>query len=227
MDRELLKECLEAGMSLSDIGALLERDPSTVGYWVKKHGLEANGRRRNSPRGGLTKEQLEPLIEAGVTYREIASRLDRSISTVRYWAREHGLAKPRGIVRQDLDRAIADGSRTIVRVCRRHGETEFAIVGSERRPRCKKCRAEAVARRRRRVKELLVREAGGKCELCGYSRSVCALEFHHRDPSKKSFGIAYRGITRGIDEVRREVEKCVLLCATCHAEVEGGVASLS
>jgi ferredoxin len=31
-----------------------------------------------------------------------------------------------------------------------------------------------------------------------------------------------RGITRAIDAVRAEVEKCVLLCSNCHAEVEAG-----
>jgi transposase len=227
MDREFLSECLEAGMSLGEIAALVDRDPSTIGYWVNKHGLRANGNARYAARGGLTKEQLEPLVRQGLTYREIAARVDRSVSTVRYWMTEHGLANPRRFGREEIERAVAEGRRTVVRDCRRHGETEYALVGSERRPRCKKCRAEAVARRRRRVKEILVQEAGGKCELCGYSRSLCALEFHHRDPSQKAFGIAYRGITRGIDEVRREVQKCVLLCANCHAEVEGGVASLT
>jgi hypothetical protein len=92
--------------------------------------------------------------------------------------------------------------------------------------RCKKCRAEAVARRRRKVKEILVEEAGGCCVICGYDRSVCALEFHHRDPSQKAFGLAQRGITRSIAEVRREAEKCVLLCSNCHSEVEHGVTRL-
>lgn len=122
---------------------------------------------------------------------------------------------------------MANGSRTLVATCPRHGETEFAIVGSRRRLQCKRCRAYAVAKRRRRVKQTLVEEAGGKCVICGYNRCVAALEFHHRDPDTKSFGLAHRGVTLGIDRVREEAKKCALLCANCNAEVEAGFTDLT
>jgi hypothetical protein len=80
-----------------------------------------------------------------------------------------------------------------------------------------------VLRRRRRVKEILVSEAGGACRLCGYDRCLAALEFHHLDPTTKSFGLAFAGVTRGIAEMRTEAAKCILLCSNCHAEVEAGV----
>lgn len=80
-----------------------------------------------------------------------------------------------------------------------------------------------VARRRRRLKEILVAEAGGACRLCGYNRFLGALHFHHVDPTEKRFQLAARGITRSAAVAREEARKCVLLCANCHAEVEGGV----
>jgi hypothetical protein len=43
---------------------------------------------------------------------------------------------------------------------------------------------------------------------------------------KKSFGLASRGITRSIDQVREEAKKCVLLCSNCHAMVEAGAIAL-
>jgi hypothetical protein len=58
MDRGLLKGYLDQGLSLPQIGALVDRDPSTVGYWVQKHGLVANGQDKYAPRGGLTRESL-------------------------------------------------------------------------------------------------------------------------------------------------------------------------
>jgi hypothetical protein len=226
MDRKFLEDCLADGMSLTEIGALTNRDPSTVGYWVHKHGLIANGQAKYAPRGGLSREELEPLVESGLTLREIAAELDRSVPTVRYWIDKLGLAEPRSFRKREIDAAVEAGARTVTRRCRCHGETEFAIVGSEHRPRCKKCRAEAVARRRRKVKRLLVEESGGECALCGYDRCYDALEFHHRDPSTKSFGLAQRGVTRAIAQVREEAKKCVLLCANCHAEVEAGVGAV-
>ncbi len=79
-----------------------------------------------------------------------------------------------------------------------------------------------MAERRRKVKRILVAEAGGRCSRCGYDRCIAALQFHHLDPSAKSFTLSSKGVTRGIDRARAEARKCILLCANCHAEVEAG-----
>jgi hypothetical protein len=62
------------------------------------------------------------------------------------------------------------------------------------------------------------------CPLGGYSRSVTALQFHHLDPAQKAFSLSHRGVTLALEAARAEAAKCVLLCANCHAEVEGGIA---
>jgi hypothetical protein len=76
------------------------------------------------------------------------------------------------------------------------------------------------------VKQRLIEAAGGRCVLCGYDRSPAALQFHHATPADKAFSIAQGGVTRSLDRALAEARKCVLLCATCHAEVEAGVATL-
>lgn len=58
---------------------------------------------------------------------------------------------------------------------------------------------------------------GSKCERCGYDRNYAALDLHHIDPNKKEF-IFRELIGRPWDVVIAEVEKCELLCKTCHAE---------
>ena len=92
--------------------------------------------------------------------------------------------------------------------------------------RCERCRKDRVVARRRRVKALLVEEAGGHCLLCGYDRYPGALQFHHLDRSDKSFGLGVRGMARSLERCREEARKCVLLCGNCHAEVEGGIATV-
>ncbi len=232
MDRDRLKRYLEQGLSLIEIGALENRDPSTVGYWVKKHGLVANGKSKYAPRGGLTREQLAPLVESGATLQEMADALDRSIRTIRYWIAKHGLElrhKRRGkrprIPREQVDVALANGRRTLRGECRVHGPAVFVIENS-RRVRCRECRKERVVEWRRRTKRKLVAEAGGCCQLCGYHRCMAALQFHHLDPSQKKFSLSVRGITRSIEKIRAEAAKCVLLCSNCHAEVEVGYTEL-
>jgi len=86
---------------------------------------------------------------------------------------------------------------------------------------------ERVAARRRRIKEILVAEAGGACRICGYDIYVGALQFHHRDPSAKRFTVSRGGPTGSLDSMRQEARKCVLLCANCHAEVEAGLVLLA
>jgi transposase len=221
MDRDLLEGLLSQGLSLEQIAILVNRHPSTVGYWVRKHGLVANGRRTHSPKGGLTREELEPLVRSGRTLREIAGESACSISTVRYWIARYELERPIDVRRRDRTRALANGERTVVRSCERHGETIFVIEKSGRM-RCRRCRMERVAEWRRRTKARLVQEAGGKCRLCGYQQCQAALEFHHLDRAKKAFALSLRGVTRSIRELREEAAKCVLLCANCHAEVEVG-----
>ena len=61
---------------------------------------------------------------------------------------------------------------------------------------------------------------GGKCMLCGYSKNHAALEFHHSDPASKKFQLDQRSLAnRSREEVIREMEKCILVCANCHAEI--------
>ncbi len=71
---------------------------------------------------------------------------------------------------------------------------------------------------RKRLKERLVEYKGGKCEICGYNRCISALEFHHLDPSQKDFAIC-SGDVKSYETMRKEVDKCILVCANCHREI--------
>lgn len=227
MDRGLLERYLEQGLSLERIGALEDRHPSTIGYWIKKHGLSANGNGRFAGRGGLTREDLATLVASGASLRSMAETLDRSAPTIRYWMKKYGLRTSRRHGRTEQSRAARAAGRTrFTSVCQRHGETEFLAL-PRGRSRCATCNSEAVARRRRKVKEILVADAGGSCGLCGFVGSPAAMEFHHLDPDEKSFALSAGGLTRSLERMRKEAAKCILLCAICHAEIEAGVRPLA
>ncbi len=67
---------------------------------------------------------------------------------------------------------------------------------------------------------------GGKCVMCGYSRYSGALDFHHKDPSQKDFGLSTKGLTRSWEKIKEEIDKCVLVCANCHRELHAGITQL-
>ena len=113
-----------------------------------------------------------------------------------------------------------------VRECARHGTTEFALYGqADPRWRCKRCVGEAVNRRQRKVKRILVDEAGGCCTLCGYDRCISNLHFHHVDPKTKSFAMS-TATGKSLARYRQEAAKCLLVCANCHGELEAGILEL-
>jgi len=47
------------------------------------------------------------------------------------------------------------------------------------------------------------------------------LEFHHPDPKAKEYNISDRMTT--FEDIQGELDKCHLLCATCHREVHEGL----
>jgi hypothetical protein len=228
VDRTSLERLLAQDLSLAEIGRRVGLHESTVGYWTEQHGLAAVNRAKHVGRGGIARDELEALVEGGLSIAQIAESVGRSKASVRHWLEKYRLrtsGRSGGRSRQGAAEARDAGSPEAALVCPSHGVTTHV-----REPRgyyrCRKCRQEAVVRRRRKVKEILVEEAGGRCQFCGYDRCVAALHFHHVDPEAKEFGVAQRG-ARSIERLRPEVRKCILLCSNCHAEVESGARSTS
>ena len=83
---------------------------------------------------------------------------------------------------------------------------------------------EAVESWRKRKKKALVEYKGGKCQCCGYSRCIEALEFHHLDPNIKSFTIS--GKSKSFNSLKSEVDKCILVCSNCHKEIHAGLINI-
>jgi transposase-like protein len=229
VDRSSLESLLQQGVSLAEIGRRFGRHESTVAYWLQRHGLRAVNREKHAPKGRLERAELEAMVGAGRSVAEIARAVQRSKPTVRHWLRCYGL-KTHGVFgrRMAQPRALARtaGLEVAVLRCERHGETEFAL---DKRGyyRCKRCNSQAVARRRRAMKQILVEEAGGACTVCGYERNVRALHFHHLQPAEKRHEISARGAAMALKRLQTEARKCVLLCANCHAELEAGLIVLT
>lgn len=61
-------------------------------------------------------------------------------------------------------------------------------------------------------------DLGGKCNKCGET-DIFKLHFHHIDPTQKEFQLSK--ITAHIPWaiIKHELDKCILLCANCHASL--------
>lgn len=72
--------------------------------------------------------------------------------------------------------------------------------------------------RLRTNKKLAIDYKGGGCIHCGYNKCAGGLDFHHRDPSAKD--INWKKMrTWDIEKIKKELDKCDLVCRNCHAEL--------
>lgn len=86
---------------------------------------------------------------------------------------------------------------------------------------CKKCASDNTTAHQKTHKQKCLAYKGGKCQVCGYDKCARALQFHHVDPNGKDFCIAtYR--CRAWETVKAELDKCLLVCSNCHAEIHDG-----
>lgn len=222
VEREQLERWLAEGVSVEEIARRVGKHPSTVAYWLEKYGLRSVHADRHAARGAIPRARLATLVARDLTVREIAAEIGRSPTTVRYWLQRHQLQTT--AVARRKGRRVAAAARESAH-CDVHGDTPH-VLRPDGSWRCARCAADAVTRWRRRVKQILVAEAGGRCACCGYDRCLGALEFHHLDPSAKRFAVGGRGLSRSLAVLREEAAKCVLVCSNCHVELESGVRQL-
>jgi len=94
-------------------------------------------------------------------------------------------------------------------------------------PYCKECTAARARKRyqiiRRQWREFVSKILPPVCSNCGYDKSQRAINYHHLNPEEKSFGISKfikQGLTKKNKQLMRdELDKCICLCANCHAEL--------
>lgn len=176
------------------------------------------------------KEKYEFLIQQNKSTYSIATELGLSQTTVRYWLKKYGLkTKPKydcyaySVNGVDLTKRKCPQCQEIKEINREN----FYIRKNTSKPHawCKKCNDKIAYAKQLERKRKAVEYKGNKCCICGYNRYVGALDFHHIDPSKKDFNISeLRSYTW--EHIKKEVDKCILVCKNCHAEIHHGLIDL-
>lgn len=97
------------------------------------------------------------------------------------------------------------------------GETNSDNFYNKRNTICKKCYSKRRTNIKKINKQKSIEYLGGCCSNCGYKKSISALEFHHINPKIKD--INFKNILyKDFEQIKIELDKCVLLCANCHRE---------
>lgn len=82
---------------------------------------------------------------------------------------------------------------------------------------CSKCKEKLKSLR---IKYFSIQYLGGKCVQCGkvsnLRNDMSCFDFHHRSSSEKSFEISKAQRGKGWIILKKELDKCDLLCAPCH-----------
>lgn len=60
-------------------------------------------------------------------------------------------------------------------------------------------------------------ELGGKCSKCGED-DIFVLDFHHTNPEEKEYGISKVSAHIEWSKLKKELDKCILLCRNCHSK---------
>lgn len=114
------------------------------------------------------------------------------------------------------------------RVCEKNLSSENFYVASNKKNTdkiCKSCKHDRMQTHRKAIKQWAVEYKGGKCMVCGYHKYNGSLDFHHLDPREKDTKFSI-GKSFNKEKLIKELDKCVLLCKNCHAEVHGNVLKL-
>lgn len=164
----------------------------------------------------MDKELLQKLVLERLSAREIGLQTGLSKTTIRYWIQKYSLTSPTPI-----------GSKYCPR-CRTNKATSEFYARREKEGNstyCIQCTSEDTLERARKNKALAIEYKGGKCvgESCGYNRYFGALEFHHLDSEEKEFGISGSRLRAFNEKIKKELDKCILVCSNCHREIHGGM----
>lgn len=212
-----IRELVSTGLSIREISKSLLISRNSVKKCLKK--LELKTLYKSHPIVEISKDDLENLINENPSLRQISKLTGKSLTSIRYWVKKYELS-PRSRIPHELK-----SSRFCPRCCQEKGIQEFykkrgiQYASSY----CKSCTTQQTTERMINFKSLCVKYKGGECIICGYNKYQGALEFHHMNPDDKEFNISHMRKYSFDDLVKYELDKCVLLCANCHREVENGL----
>lgn len=229
MKKEEILKLRKQGLTINQIVDKLHCAKSTVSYHINNHNLGGN---IESFLFGVSNEkikQIKILRNDNKTYKEISNLIEISEDKLIKICRKYNLNKPINVLKKEFNKTDVINFYQKVKSIRKTAKNFSTsretirkilpdeIVSQSTNNRQTKTKSQSVIEWRKRKKIELVEYKGGKCERCDYHKSLNALTFHHKDPSLKDFTISSKSYS--IERLKKEVDKCILLCSNCHIEL--------
>ncbi len=177
------------------------------------------------------KEKIIELRKLGQTFLEIQKQVNCSKGIISYHCKNAGLSIIPGITPQKLSasniekikeyyqthtlKETSDKFNVSHSTIKRYSDNKRIILNDDER---KKNNYKRVCNHRQKIKKKSVDYKGGKCEICGYDKSIWSLHFHHINSAEKTFSISEYG-NLAWKTIQKELDKCKIICANCHGEL--------
>lgn len=161
-----------------------------------------------------TIDKYKELIEKKYTIKKIGVELGVSQGTVKHWLKKFKLkTDPYRDIKQltckSCNKSLTETQRLY---CSKKCNQDNSNIKFQKYL-CQQDRG--LERKLKFVKNL-----GGKCSICNYSKNLSALVFHHRNPEEKKITLDLRAMSNNSMEIlTNEINKCQLLCHNCHHEL--------
>lgn len=111
------------------------------------------------------------------------------------------------------------GSINQTRICKKCNQEKplevFAKSKNYIQHECKSCQLNRTRKHKSDNKIKSIEYKGGKCIDCSYQGNPAVYDFHHLDTREKD---KKPNVLMGCtwEKIKKELDKCVLLCANCH-----------
>ena len=162
----------------------------------------------------MEKEILILLIGKGLSQREIAKECKCSQGRIKHWLKKFNL-KTSGVQFNVKHTA----TEKCCPICEETKQLEEFYSSHKRiAAYCKICSNDYHSERVKNVKLKMITYKGSCCEHCKLileNSHYAVFEFHHIDPKQKDPNFC-RIKYQKWETIKKELDKCILLCANCH-----------
>lgn len=180
--------------------------------------------------GSKLMNEIYELRLKGLSYNEIAKRLNCAKSTISYYSKllkvNEPILKVKTLNIEEIEllkeyykthtkKETAECFNVSESTVFKYAETKHIKLSVSE---LKKRNYLSVKTFRQKIKIKAVEYKGGRCEKCGYNKCIWALEFHHINKNEKEFTISHYS-KLSWNKIENELDKCELLCSNCHKEV--------